>query len=242
MQRREETGKSRSAASARRNPSFPGRCLLLPLVFGLAPWMAGCAGDGRIKDDPLTGGAVPAPPAPAAAPAQAPATTAAPVPPLPVATSADSNASLAAGRPLPGGRELAINDPRESQVKNATWNEPGTAAAPASENKGTGASLQHPEPVGTPASRETLDPVQRMTVFDEANSGSVAGGSAYEELLKKLKERGMNWYQQETSGDGIKFLCTVPRKDTNRTRSFEAVAANELEAVKAIIEQIDNEP
>src|SRR5262249_54188769 len=178
-----------------------------------------------IKDDPLTGGAVPHPPAPAVAPAGPPRPAAA-VPPLPVATSADSTASLAGGKPLVGGRELGITEPRDRLAKNS-WKEPGP-------DKQGGTVLQNPEPVA-------LDPVHRLTVFD-GNNVPPSGGATREQLLAQLSAKGMKDYWEQKYGDGVKFTCTVPRKNSNRLRQLEAVAGTPVEAVQAVLQQMEQQP
>jgi hypothetical protein len=133
-----------------------------------------------------------------------------------------STASLAAGaKPLDGSRELKIEDPRDKLVNRSGWERP---VEPAVKPAGS-AVLRNPEPVDSELVRAAV----RAESLDQ--------------LKAQLTQRGMTDYQAEKWGDGMRVVCTVPRKnDPTRSRGHEAYAATENEAVKAIIAKIDADP
>jgi hypothetical protein len=68
------------------------------------------------------------------------------------------------------------------------------------------------------------------------------GRAGYEQLKGQLKDRGMNWEKWESEGDRGRFTCTVTDPaDPKKTRSYSVNAASELEAMQAVIDQIDRE-
>lgn len=214
MQRRKGVGK--------RGWPRRARGLSLPAFLLLLPWLAGCAGDRAVANDPLIGGEVPR----AAAQAQN-ALPAKGVPPLPPANSATNTASLAQNQPLPGGRELGMDEPRGTMAKN-TWDGPGK---PGDES---GTVLDRPQPI-VPVSRSTLDPVHGLSEFEQAG-----GPGTYEQLQAALTSKGMNWYRQEKWGDGVKFVCTIPNAtNPNKVRTYEAVAGTDVAALRAVLDKIN---
>jgi hypothetical protein len=235
MQRSKERGKWRKAEGGGHGPVLPLLAGLLPLALSLVPFLSGCTGDGQVKDDPLLGAVAPPPPVQAALPPAG-----APVPPLPVSSSAVSTASLAAGTPpLEGGRELKMDDPRDKLVNRSTWQQAGAAA----EKAAGGAALNNPVPIVPAADRTDMDPLQGLAGSQGTGSDFARAGSAAEsldQLRAQLKQRGMTEYHSETWGDGIRVVCAGPKKsDPKKTRSYEAYAINEIEAVKAIMGKID---
>jgi hypothetical protein len=52
----------------------------------------------------------------------------------------------------------------------------------------------------------------------------------------------MKDYWQQKQGDGVKFTCTVPKKNSNKLRQLEAVAATPAEALQAVLQKMDQEP
>jgi hypothetical protein len=228
-QRKKELGEGTAAP-------FPPLVRLFPFSFVLFPWALGCAGDNHVADDPLVGGAAPA--VAQAAQKTGPA-GGAQVPPLPVASSAVSLASLAGGKPLPGGRDLSIEEPRDRLTGNR-WDGPGKLT----ERPAAGATLEHPQPI-VPVSRNVADPAHGSTVFDGSNAGAPKGNgtATYEQLLAQLTFRGMNWYRQEKWGEGVKFECTFPvRDEPSKHLSYEAVAGSGAEALQAILDKLEKEP
>ncbi len=240
MHRSKEKAKRDGGKASARRARRPRLAPLFPLALLLAPWLTGCAHNGgataRGSDDPLVGG--PAPPPPATAGITPPA-TAGTVPPMPVASSAASTASLASNSPLPGGRNLAIADTAVAPAGGNTWNGPGNLG-----NPGTGGTVLHnPEPV-VPASRSTLDPVTGQTAPDGGRTVPMPAepGPTYEQLQTQLTAKGITWYKQEKTADGIKFSCTRPsRTAATKVSLYEAVAPTELAALKAVLEKIDRE-
>jgi hypothetical protein len=211
----------------------------------LGSWLTGCAGENRVADDPLIGGPAPTPPAKlASAAAAGPPAAGAPVPPLPpTGTWAFSTASLAEGKPVPpleGGRDLRIRGKASGTLATQTWDGPGKAM----DREPNGAVLRNGiEPVAATGSANGGGPVQNLTVWDDTGSGS-GKTATYEELQKQLTERGVDWYRQEKVENGVKFVCTTrpDPKNPGKIRTYEATAASERDAAKAVLEQIEKEP
>jgi hypothetical protein len=141
------------------------------------------------------------------------------------------------GEPLPGSRQLAIND---KAPKPNTWQGPvpsagGTAGTltngPA---PGTNVQLQRPEAV--------VDPVQRPIPVPLPLASSVpsSGAPSNEQLQAVLKQRGVTFQHQEAVAGGIKLTCAVPnRNNPDINRFYEATAADYVGAVQAVLRQID---
>lgn len=187
-------------------------CLLVCLL-------SGCPHDNRRPADPLTGnsgssgssiGSAVAPPVPLA-----PA-----VPPVPVVGGGtQSNAALAAGagpKPLPGGTDLRIGNASTP----GTWQgQPG----------GTGATLQPPQP-----------PVQPVSSVRGVSPGGPRITS-YEQAIALLSAKGVKWRRLETIGEQnqSQFSCSIPNpQNPFISRTYEARAATDLDAIQAVIDQI----
>jgi hypothetical protein len=141
------------------------------------------------------------------------------VPPLPASSSAMSTASLAANtKPLDGARELKIEEPRDKLVNRSSWEQPVVAA----DKTAGGAVLRNPEPIDSQFAKAEL-----------------SAADSYQEIANVIQRR-MTDYNAEKSGDGVRVVCTVPKKgDPAKSRSHEAYAATEIDAVKAILAKID---
>ncbi len=66
--------------------------------------------------------------------------------------------------------------------------------------------------------------------------------TAREQALEQLRARGANWLQSEPVGGQWRLRCTVP--DPNRSdvsRFYEAYGTDELAAIWAVIQQIDEQ-
>lgn len=166
---------------------------------------------------------------PAAPPNQTAAATAVPpVPPLPASTAAGSTAALAGGAaPVWDGRHnLQIDDPRPA-AGNPGWSNPTVA----------GAVLQRPVPIpGQAAPPATAAPGTAALV-----SGPKV--TSYEQAQAQLKARGVLWQRLEAAANQQwKFTCSVPNPHNAQiSRVYEAQAASGLEAIQAILEQIDRD-
>ncbi len=209
-------GKSRAAGRA--------ACLLGAVCLA---W-AGCSGPQRVAGgDPLLGRSAAV--TPAAQPNQtAGAAVVPPVPPLPASTTAGSTAALAGGAaPVWDGRHnLQIDDPRPA-AGNPGWSNPTVA----------GAVLQRPVPIpGQATPPATAAP---------GNAALVSGPkvTSYEQAQAQLKARGVLWQRLEAvANQQWKFTCSVPNPHNPQiSRVYEAQAASGLEAIQAILEQIDRD-
>jgi hypothetical protein len=221
---------------------LPTTCFLLLL--------AGCATAHHAADDPLLGGPLP----PAGRPSPGPPAGSVPsadgrgersLPPLPIYSSSTSTAALAAGSPpaFDAGRDLRIAD---AGVKPGD----GPGAGPRG-----GATLRRPEPVVPAAATGvgglappgaqpiTAVPVAREAVPRSPGPAGGAGGLTYEQAQAQLAARGVTWQRLETWGDhGWKFSCSIPnRHNRSLSRTYEAKAADDLGAIRAVLEQIDKE-
>jgi hypothetical protein len=87
-----------------------------------------------------------------------------------------------------------------------------------------------------------LDPVHGLATEGNVSDFPRAAGAeeSYDQLMAKLKQRGMTDFSLDKLGDGVRLTCAVPKKnDPTRNRSYEAQAATAAEAVKAILAKID---
>jgi hypothetical protein len=204
--------------------------------------LAGCPANNRIADDdPLIGGQAPTPPAPvpAASPSAAAPVPAGGVPPLPPASAATTTASLPAGDLKPDERALTITDGRGGPAKNS-WDGPAKPA----DKDAAGTTLGTIQPIAN-VSRESMDPVHGMTQADGAKAELGPNGppDSYQQLQAELTRRGMNWYRQEKKGDGVKFVCTIPKQnDPTRALTYEATDHDEIAVLKAVLAKIDQGP
>jgi hypothetical protein len=200
----------------------PYRPLSLAAACLLVCLLTGCPQDNRRPADPMTGPvggggtSIGSPGAPAVPVAPA-------VPPLPVAGGGtQSNAALASGagaRPLPGGTDLRIGSP----------NTPGTWQG---QSGGSGAALQPPQPAAQPVS--------------SVRGVSPAGPrvTSYEQAMALLAAKGVQWRRLETIGDQnqSQFSCSIPNpQNPYISRTYEARAATDLDAIQAVIDQISKD-
>jgi hypothetical protein len=195
--------------------------------------------------DPLVGGD----PLPKAAPAPAAATVpatktskAATLPALPASSSSASTAAMAIGEPLSGGRTtLAIDD--KNMSPGGAWQGPG-GVTPASGQAGP-VQLQRPEPIVDPVQRPTpvpLPPAGPTGVTPASYSATPGSMAENEQLQAQLKTRGVTWQNQQVVAEGIKFTCAVPnRHNPDITRLYEATAGDLGAAVRAVLQQIDEQ-
>lgn len=215
-------------------PTAPWRLLLAPVV-GLV-LLAGCQGAGRHNpDDVLFGGTPSAPPPPIpsggkspTATAAGPGAAAAPLPPLPPPGPSSSLASLTTG-----GNATPEND-RSPRA-------PGVTPVPDNGAWRGGATLHGPQPAD--------DPGSRITTVGATGVGPLpaAGGSpdGYQQVMDKLKARGMTWMRLETTGEAgsWKFSCTVAdRANPGIEQRYEASAPGDggLAAMRAVLDKIDH--
>lgn len=198
-------------------------------------WQAGCANQaGQVgANDPLLGCA--ASPGPQAAAAPRPG---APVPPVPAPSSTTSTAALAGGayQPLDPNRDLRIGSPNPAP-KAGGWRgpegQPGVALAGP---QPTAEPSPRVEAVRAPELKPAPTPVVKLT-------GGVASASV-EALWALLEAKGVTWQRLETWGDQgqWKYSCSVPnRQNPNIRRNYEAVARTPRDAMRAVLEQMDQE-
>jgi len=189
--------------------------------------LTGCSQDNRRPADPLTGGSGPVSSgASIGSPAAPPVPTASAVPPVPVTGGGTaSNAALASGaspKPLPGGTDLRIAGPNTP----GTWQ--GQAGA-------TGATLQSPQPA-----QASAQPVS--SVRGVAPAGPRV--TSYEQAMALLTAKGVKWRRLETIGEQnqSQFSCSIPNpRNPYISRTYEARAATDLEAIQAVIDQISKD-
>lgn len=92
----------------------------------------------------------------------------------------------------------------------------------------------HALAIETPARQGRRPPIQQ--------TGGTDPKTAREQALEQLRARGVNWHQSEPIGGQWRLRCTVP--DPNRSdvsRFYEAYGADELAALWAVIQQIDDQ-
>jgi hypothetical protein len=153
------------------------------------------------------------------------------VPPLSAPSSTGSNAALASGaglRSLDPSRELRIGPPTAPTGPGAAWQGRG-ATGPI--------TLQGPQPAGK---EEPVKLEPKATPVTLTGTGSAPG---YEQLKAQLLQRGATMLRLDTSaetGESI-FNCWVPdAKNPNLLQRYEARARDDLSAMRAVLEQLDN--
>src|SRR5262249_33427356 len=153
----------------------------------------------------------------------------------PPATSAITTASLPGGKPLPGGRELGIPG-TPARLVNQTWDRKGQ------ESEGNGSGLQPVAGLGVPMDHEGTALTSGQTVSNgiETDVGNPGGTETYDQVLQDLKKRGVDWCgSPEKLANGVRIMCTLPdRQNPNKFRTYEATAATELAAIKAVREKV----
>lgn len=202
------------------------------------PWCAlacsagifcGCAthaqNQNAASSDPLLGGN-PANRAPSRAPTPV---AAVPPAPAPAVGSLTSNAALAAGpaKPLDNANDLRIAEPPRNPDSRYGQGKDWSGSAP-----------PQPGPVAEPVARAPV-PLPAAPV-----PSAGARVLSFEQAMQQLVAHGVTWYELKTWGDGgeVKFSCSVPvPQRANISRNYEARARNYLEAMQAVIAQIDQE-
>lgn len=211
-----------------------GLCsFLCSLHVAICLGLAGCQGSRNQTSDPLMG-AHPSqsaqPPAPlASAP---PKPTAAPaVPPPPVPSSLTSNAALAStsSRSLDSSNDLRIGNSSPAAGNSGGWQGRGTPVAMATSQPASG-----------------IDPAARhdSLVARGVSPASGARVASYEQAQAILAARGVKWQRLETWGEAgeWKFSCSIPsRQNAFISRTYEGRATDYLSAVRAVLNQIDQD-
>ena len=189
-----------------------GACLLAAL--------GGCQSvqDWRNEIDPIRGG----PPIPtgSATTSQPPATG--DVPPLQTGSLSTSPAALTVGA------ALATAD-RPAPALQATPAVTIQVPRPLSESQ-----VAEPRPVIVPVSANVPAP------------GTAAGGTSYEQIQQALQARGVTEQHLDTTGkpDEWYFTCAVPNPSNplmRRNYDTKCVGAGGLEAMRAVLEKIDQD-
>jgi hypothetical protein len=187
---------------------------------------AGCkTTPGGKNEDPLFGlrppQVAPVPPANASALPGSPPPQASwnSVPPLPTATSADSTAALAS---LPGARPLRIN---ETQPK--TSGTPTVQPIPRDAADSNPALLTTGWTQSTPAVNASIAAPQPQPQLSA------------EQALSQLKARGALAEKVEPAADGQFTVTALVAMPAGQVRHFEAKRATVPEAVRAILQQIE---
>jgi hypothetical protein len=224
-----------------------GLARLAPRAFGWLPFawcllQAGCASERHagVANDPLLGGSpVPqtnGPAAPASRSAAAPAGSRAEVPALPGLNSTASTAALASGTipRLPGAQDLRLESP---QGLPSGWQREGAGQGALVAQQG--ALLRPPEPVGGPgpvppagAGSSPVTPV------------SARRADSLDQALDELRSRGVSWQTLEGPLDRgeWKFRCSVPNPNKpSVSRTYEATASASVDAVRAVLDQINRD-
>jgi hypothetical protein len=147
---------------------------------------------------------------------------------------------LPGGKPLPGGRELGIpGAPARLVNQTQTWDRQGA------QTEGSGGGLAASPALGVPVDHNGVALTQGQTVANgiEAAAGKTGGTETHQQVQQQLKERGMDWSRHEEVAGGVRFMCTIPdRQNPSKIRTYEATAATELAAMKAVLEQITRDP
>jgi hypothetical protein len=156
------------------------------------------------------------------------------LPPLPAPNPGTSTAALA-GMSKPGERELRISNPSDEAGNDRNRAGPGAAG------DGAGAKLLTPQPLTEPAPREpdgvhTPVGMRSLTV---SNTEDALGRA-----LAQVLAREPLWLQWRRLGDTgeWEFSCSVPnRQERNKQRTYKAKAVEKLDAVQAVLRQIDEQ-
>jgi hypothetical protein len=210
------------------------RALLAPAV-GLVLF-AGCETAGRRDPNDVLFGGTPAAPSPIPPPgrpvnavAGAPAATTKPLPPLPPPGPSSTLATLASGNNATAENDRASRPAGVTPVPDGGWR--------------GGATLHGPQPVDESGNRIT--PVGATgSAVGVAPVGGIAQDS-YQQVMEKLKARGMTWNRLETTGENgsWKFSCTVvDRNNPGIEQRYEASAPGEfgLAAMRAVLDKIEH--
>jgi hypothetical protein len=213
-------------------PGFALPCCLIGLSV-----LAGCrhtgsqtnrsGGGSAATSDPLFSSTLP-PPKPLASTglSQAPAGNGVTSPTLPPApTSLTSNAALASATPavLDRTNDLRISDPTRNPDSHYGQSPGGWS----------GAVLQKPEPMNGPQSAKA-----------PAAPATSAPPATLEQARAQLQTRGVAWMRSDylRDQDQWQFSCSIPNPhNPNVSRTYQATAHAELDAIRAVMGQIDKE-
>jgi hypothetical protein len=73
-------------------------------------------------------------------------------------------------------------------------------------------------------------------------TGWTGNALSREQAWEQLRARGVTWQQLDRHGDQWRLQCSVPNPtNPNASRFYEAVAADEVSAIWAVIEKIDGQ-
>jgi hypothetical protein len=68
------------------------------------------------------------------------------------------------------------------------------------------------------------------------------GSDSFKQVQDQLAARGVTWQSLVGDTNGWKFRCSLPNRDNPAiNRAYEASAANYLDAIRAVLEKIDQE-
>jgi hypothetical protein len=197
---------------------------------------AGCASTGANHNlapaahDPLLGGPPIAPAQASATPGQGPATQG--VPPLPVTPSSSTSiAALASSNPnaLDPQNDLRIGSNRG--VMPAGWQGQGTPSSVVLSRPEMGSgSLTNRDSDTAAVVAATVTSTPRASTLDRAYA-ELANRGVKQQKLERVDESGQ-WH----------FICWVPNPQNPAvSRRHEATAADQLAALQAVIDKIDQE-
>jgi hypothetical protein len=211
--------------------------------------MAGCSSTAGFEGtDPLTGGppiqrrSSPAPSLAAGLASTPPASAATPpgqLPPVPTPSTATSQAALASGltQPLDSSHDLRIGAPTAIAPDQPLWRGTDAASQP-------GVRLSDPQAAATPPVA-TPTSVATPTNIPTAPAVVLTGGGSHvdplDQALRQLRSgRQVTWVRLETlESGGWYFQCAIANPaNPNSDINYKATGANEVEAVRKVLDQI----
>ncbi len=241
MQRAQQSGNTRRTQTAEPTVRQAFACWSAALVALVL--LNGCnlmRGKDSREPDPLCGEIHPKTfgntPSPAAGKTTSTKSNTGAVPALPTTTATMAPAAIATGDPLLGSRPpLSIDGPVGGQPAVA-W-QPGNRLA--SQPKGDmNPNLRAPIVEALPAASAVPGGTSARPV---SWTNSTAGPS-YEQLEKQLEQRNVSSIRLEKTQGVYKLICTAPSpNDSSLMRTYVATATDRIEAMSAIIRQIDQE-
>jgi hypothetical protein len=207
---------------------LPRMAIAMPVTLALG--ITGCAGSKSVVGaDPLLGKSANAQPISQNTPKRPSGTeaslTSQPLPPAPSGTASTTALAQGVSQPLDSRYNLGMGTPGE----NRSWAGLTTAG---------NTSLSRPEPV-----TGLVPPPDRSAARAlESTTGSRL--RSFEDAQALLRDRGITWQRLESAADqgGWKFSCSIPnRQNPKVSRTYEAQARTELDAIQAVLDQIDKE-
>jgi len=121
----------------------------------------------------------------------------------------------------------------------------GSSAALASSTLGTSnaALAATVRPLGDSSPAMGGSPYGGVRAGDVKAAGwTPANGVTWDQAKQLLQARGVTWHQLEARDGQWHFRCSIPdAADPNRSRTFEAIAGDDLSAVRQVLETIDRE-